>query len=215
MIIREFIKATLQERIRSNTFQFNKFKSLIPGQGGNMDAFVTYAEKHLEKLGEGSSRKVFLLGSQKVLKVATNAFGTRQNREEVMTSQDPKTHSIIAKVREYDKNGYVWLVADLVKEFQTEKELKQELGINTRSYFADLIEDIFGNAKIDKLMLDYSIDKNNEKLKEFIITLQNLINSYKMKQGDLERSDHFGMSRDSLVVLLDYGFNDNTNTRYR
>jgi len=127
--LRNYVRLILSERIRAKdpsssssrkaTFNMNDFKKLKqndPLEG----TFLKYAKRNLQRLGEGSSREVFLLSSQKVLKVAVNEKGIAQNEAEIDVYTNPKTRPIISKVYDYG-SGYEWLVSELVRELTYEK----------------------------------------------------------------------------------------------
>ena len=62
-LIESLTKEVLQEVLRG--FKFNQFKAI-----DNPTERVQYADDNLPILGEGSSRSVYALGSNKVLKIA-------------------------------------------------------------------------------------------------------------------------------------------------
>lgn len=100
-LLKEHIVLTL-ERIRKrikerSSFDFNEFRNIK-----NTQKRLAYAENKLEDMGEGSSRKVFLLSSKKVLKIATNNLGYAQNEGEVEIYTNPSTKPIVAQVYDHD-----------------------------------------------------------------------------------------------------------------
>lgn len=73
-----------------------------------------YALRSLQQIGQGSSRRVFVLSSRYVLKVAMKDAGRAQNLFEYKLSNDPTVSPVLAKVHDADPKG-LWLVSDLVK----------------------------------------------------------------------------------------------------
>lgn len=70
----------------------------------------------LPYLGSGSSRAVWALSSSKVIKLARNdKGGIRQNKAEVEVWTNPSTKGIAAEIYDFDSDGYVWVISELVK----------------------------------------------------------------------------------------------------
>lgn len=66
-------------------------------------AKLRYCETHLQKLGSGSSRAVYRVDDEKVLKVAKNAKGLAQNQAE--SDWGLQNYSITAKTFDRDEDG--------------------------------------------------------------------------------------------------------------
>jgi len=92
-----------------------------------------YANEHLELLGVGSARSVFLLSSRYVLKMARGdrgfSFekGTAQNEAEVDVYTDPRTKPIVTKIYDFDPKKYTWVVSELVRPL-SHKEFVSTVG---------------------------------------------------------------------------------------
>lgn len=75
----------LFERIRSRTFDWNEFVN-VTSTGKPKEKInhaLQYADEHgLLKLGEGNTRRVFVLSSRMVLKIALDDYGRQQNKRE-------------------------------------------------------------------------------------------------------------------------------------
>lgn len=94
-ITEEQLKAIIREMAYPVGFGMEQMLSLP-----SYSARVRYCSQRLRKIGEGSSRIVFAVDNEKVLKVAKNRKGVAQNKEE---GEDWKqTYCCFAKV--YDKS---------------------------------------------------------------------------------------------------------------
>lgn len=72
-----------------------------------------YLENHLEKLGTGSSRIVFRVDDEKVIKLAKNPKGLAQNEEEI--SKGDWDVDIFAEVFDSDQDNF-WIEMELARK---------------------------------------------------------------------------------------------------
>jgi hypothetical protein len=158
----------IEEKIRdrkgseSKRFNFKEFEQI----GSNQWTVANhYAKERLEKLGQGSSRAVYVLSSRYVLKIATNQAGFAQNKLEMEMSQDRGVSHILANVHKAHPDG-MWLVSDLVKPmdyfFEPGKEFIKVAGFD----FYDLFDSSERNNRLEIYLDDI------EMTKELIISLQ-------------------------------------------
>lgn len=130
--LRAIIHEEVGEAIRqagSRPFDINIFKSLRSAYEA-----AEYADERLEELGTGSSRKVFLLSSGKVLKIAygkQNA-GKAQNQEEVNVFTNPKSRPVVAKVFDYDPS-FRWIISELVKPLGDGDYVASRFGVDNET----------------------------------------------------------------------------------
>lgn len=80
-------------------FSLDTLKSL-----GSYAKRVKYCQEHLQKIGSGSSRVVFAVDNEKVLKVAKNEKGIAQNQEE-MQDWRQSYYDCFAKVYDATEDG--------------------------------------------------------------------------------------------------------------
>lgn len=80
-------------------FSLDTLKSL-----GSYSKRVKYCQEHLQRIGAGSSRVVFAVDSEKVLKVAKNEKGIAQNQEE-MQDWRQEYYDCFAKVYDATEDG--------------------------------------------------------------------------------------------------------------
>lgn len=144
ILVEEAVSELLQETFRG--FNFKKFKSISDPR-----LRIQYAEKHLPKLGEGSSRTAFGFKSGKVLKIAGSFIESRtaegflspedpvfkesvekglaQNEAEVEIFTNPKLKPVVVPIVDFDHQNYSWVIAEAVKEFKNEQEFKKVTNI--------------------------------------------------------------------------------------
>ena len=93
---------------------------------------VKYCEKHLgDHIGMGSSRVVFQIDDNKVLKLAWNECGREQNLEEVEWSNKP--YIIFPKVYSYDKDYGDWMISEYVLPAK-EEDFERCIGLTWKEF---------------------------------------------------------------------------------
>ena len=119
-----------EEKKASSGFDFNFFKTL-----GTIPARLNYAKKFLEQLGAGlgTSRETFKLSANRVLKIAKNEAGVAQTEAELEFIRNNSIPRNFTTIEEFDPKGN-WIVAELVKPFESEREFAIETGIDYQFY---------------------------------------------------------------------------------
>lgn len=195
-VLREYVTLILLEKIRSKKgqkgimgdhFDMKKFESLF-----DYHVMIGYANKFLEKLGQGSSRVAFLVSNRYVLKIAMNEKGLAQNEAEIAVYTNPKSRPVVAKVYRSD-DEYKWVLSELVKPLQSTSEFKALSGIQWATFV-----NIMNDSVKDKKPL--------ENKSPFLSAIVHTALENSLMPGDLESVDHYGKTADGRVVLLDYGF---------
>lgn len=141
---------TLLEKLRG-TFNWAQFKALASDDVvESLYEMEEYCQRTLGRpVGKGSSRIVFALSSNKVLKLAQpNAHekGLAQNELEVETFTNPKMRPVLAAIYEYDPK-YLWVVAEITRPFQETMKIEQALGLNMSS-LEELLKGTIGDVRI-------------------------------------------------------------------
>lgn len=191
-LLKEYVRLVL-EKIRTvkgdspfgEKFNFDKFKQMP-----NIHMMNAYAESFLQDLGEGSSRKAYVLSATKALKIAKNEKGIAQNETELDVFTNPKTKPMVAKIHSYDP-GYQWLIADVVRPLQDQSEFEDLTGMSFIGFTNKVQAEIEGEG--------YTKNK-------LVIDTANTIRSTNLLMGDVALVDHWGKTPDGRIVLLDYGF---------
>ncbi len=226
--ISQIIKESMEEKLRAlPSFNWNAFKKLP------FEQLENYALDNLEELGSGSSRRVFLLSSGKVLKIAVNKAGVAQNKAEIDAWTTPGVKNIIAAV--YDAHPkYWWLVSELAKTSRTGdifnryfegKQVFPNHGAGPIGYFEEML-DVFENAsgnlrqRIERT-ISYMIvnefmskDANMSKIADFLASVWKFTKMTPTTMDDIKRADHYGLTADGRLVIIDYGFTEEVGQKY-
>lgn len=112
-LLENAIEVLISEVLRG--FNLNKFKT-IPSIIGR----IKYANSILPKLGKGSSRIVYALSSDKVLKIALNDKGFAQNNAELELYTSPETKPVVAKIYDASPDNS-WLISEIVQPFSNSR----------------------------------------------------------------------------------------------
>lgn len=204
-LISEFIQLELvTEKIRrrqtiktvkddiSHKFDIRFFKTLHVNR-----QIVIYALKRLEKIGEGSSRIAFVLGQNKVLKVAKSNAGRAQNKVELDVYTNPKSRPIVAKITDYDP-GFNWLISETAREANA-LDFDEILNLDEGD------GDSFVHS-LEYLDADYVKRRFGQKALKLFLNIGSLSHENKLLYGDIMKFSSWGVTADRRLVLLDYGF---------
>ena len=156
--------------------------------------------------GRGSSRVVFQIDDNKVLKLALNNKGIAQNQAE----DDGYLQSIGLSPKIFNNdNGYKWLVSEFVLPAK-QQDFKECLGIDFEEFCAFIRACFrlrFGVNTYGKRIDEYRYRELVE-YNETCATFDDYIGNYNPPMGDLLRIENYGMvKRDNYIdiVLLDSG----------
>lgn len=187
----------------------------------NINSFkdrYNYCLQHIGKpCGRGSSRIVFQLTDDKILKLAYNQKGIAQNQAE-----DDVYICVSPKVFDRDME-YKWLVSEYVLPAK-EQDFKECLGLSFQQ-FCDFIASIYYYRFNDgRLCVQYEImdeEPFNQLLEENedLLEFDDYIGNYRPPYGDLMRICNYGMVMRNgypTIVLLDSGLTEEIlNKHYR
>jgi hypothetical protein len=150
---------------------------------------LQYAEEHgLLKLGEGSTRRVFVLTPKLALKVAIDDDGRAQNKKEDAAYY--KTHSpIITKVFK-NSHDYSWIVSELVRPVKSDQEFYDLTGLERSS---------------NRFTLGLFAQKRELEKNDFLQELTKFCQKMKIADYDIDRIEQYGVTADQRIVLLDFG----------
>lgn len=208
---------------RKQSFSINNLKN------SNRKNIRNYLDQRLEVVGQGTSRRVYILNSRKVIKLATNDAGIEQNKLEYEVANS-KFSPLVTRI--YDNHPqYYWIIADLVRP------ISSHVLDPIHSSYNELYTDELDNERTDfgKDYIDYSkitderfqdvetaLDYNKDQIKDFIkrrnfskeekdklLLLNEFKNTFSISIGDLFHLYHWGKTPDGRVVILDYGLNTN------
>jgi len=169
----------------------------------------------LQYLGIGSSRIAYALDSDRVVKIATNAAGLKQNELEVFAGNDPMVDAILARVLDYSDDFY-WVVAERVTPLdEMNIKMAEEMTGVTWSKVLDAVG-LPGRKEYDRTepMAGIKVDLDSKSKvssgclggDEFLDAVRTFVGRYKgMLLGDLTKVSSWGRNKRGCLVLLDYG----------
>lgn len=167
---------------------------------------IDYAKANLQRLGSGTSRVVYKVDEQKVLKIAKNKKGVMQNSIEI----DYRNQSMLfAEV--FDFHNYsLWVEMEYVKKM-TRKKFKELIGYD--------VDDIFLIFKRNNRFLSAENKiKIEEMLKnEYVKEIDSLVQNYKFLIGDFLKLDSWGIAireNKEVPLLIDFGLTDDVFYEY-
>jgi hypothetical protein len=163
---------------------------------------LVYCRSKLKKLGSGSSREVFEIDSDWVIKVAKNEKGIGQNEIEsdygVVSMYD-----FLPKIKEDDGEERFVIVERCekinAKEFEKLTKIDFKFFCQFLSYY-NLIEVQHKNVKFPE-----NIDKELNDEDSFIFQIRDFLGTTDSLPGDFEKLSSFG-KRDNKIKVIDWGF---------
>jgi mRNA-degrading endonuclease RelE of RelBE toxin-antitoxin system len=211
-LIREFIQESELMEDYPSSFDMETFKSLRSHAGRNR-----YAQEHLQRLSSGSSRIVYKIDDEKVLKLAKNDKGVAQNEVEIEYGQYSDIDDVVAKIFDYDEENNLWVEMELARKVRP-SDFKNIIGYSfedyklaIRNYGIDT-----GNNKGSKYPLSKQLVEDMWE-NEFMYEMFSFIGNYAVPTGDLERTSSYGLvKRDGQdkIVLIDYGLTHEVYSSY-
>ena len=165
----------------------------------------SYLDNHAKFLGKGSTRWVYDLGDERVLKLAKKPGDRESNRQEVITSKCLHDSDIIAHVLDHDVDGD-WLIMEKAQLFKSNSEFlnhfNQALGLPEEIEFK--IED--DESDIVGTFIGYPTSRNEWLTKhpsKWWKDVQKSVNSCHLTLDDIWYTN-LGLV-DNHLVFLDYG----------
>ena len=214
------INMTLQEEL-------SKMKSIMGinedyPTNFNMDDFkqitsfkkrIEYCNTNLKRIGSGSSRAVYQIDDEKVLKLAMNAKGLAQNEHEIKLSNYYDIKDIVANV--FDKEAKnLWLEMELARKL-TESDFQRISGFRFQD-FAAAMENYY-NKTLKHIKNTYPVPEDKEitdrmwNEEGFAYNMLCFLGTYELPVGDFLRINSYGIVKRNgadTIVLIDYGISD-------
>lgn len=178
-------------------------------------AKMRYCQQHLgQHVGRGSSRIVYQIDDEKVLKLAFNEKGIAQNQEESYGYK--QRYDFIPKIFETD-NDYQWIICEYVLPAK-KSDFKYCLGISWDE-FDDFVNTVF--SQFSRYYIGHDLDyeemgqmaENNEMLWE----LKEYIENMQLVNNDITRISNWGLAKrngNAYLVFLDHGLSDSVYNQY-
>lgn len=190
----------------------------------SFSARVAYCKKYLgSPVGNGSSRVVFQIDDETVLKLAKNQKGVGQNESEYRKGNDYYSRDWFPRVYNgSDGNNFMWIVSEYVIPAKAD-DFRKVIGVP----FRDVQEFTMALSKSHGRYADnrsYNIVRNmydkyeqNDDAIDVFNTLHMMMADYEMEIGDFTRITNWGLTlRDGKETLLplDAGFTADVFNKY-
>lgn len=208
--LRKYIKNVLRENFSllgedyPKQFDMNVFKSLKTFQQR-----IDYCQNNLKRLGSGSSRIVYQIDKDKVLKLAKNKKGVEQNETEIDRGSGSYFSSILAQVFDSHPDG-LWVEMELARKINAgEFRMLTQFQINDiGKYLINFQEENNGHKPryhFQKPLLD-RLDND-----EFVQQLREFVAGTDAMAGDLGQISSYGVvhrNGGEELVLIDFGITE-------
>lgn len=213
--MKEFIKTLLRESLLGEEYPINwdieEFKKL-----NSFKARVDYCNQNLTKIASGSSRIVYKIDDEKVLKLAKNRKGLAQNEVEIEYSNYYDIKDVVANVFDSDDNN-LWVEMELARKV-SKSIFKNIVGVDFETYCNFLNYNYYTNVKPNSRM-SYSKPENIDELydNEFISVMNDFMVGYNLPVGDLKRLSTYGLVNrygEDTIVMIDYGLTEDVYSSY-
>lgn len=210
------IKSFILSEAMSDEFSFDTLKSLKTFRDRK-----NYCDKYLGfNVGSGSSRLVYQLDDEKVLKLAKNEKGIAQNEQEYSFGQEKfvdVTPHIFNEMCDIVK--FTFIVSEYVLPAK-EKDFIELYGINFNTFISviNTVSVWYGRKRSlgTKVLSDEEMEylqEENPDIKEFV----DYVSNYQPPIGDMLRLANYGMvmrEGSPQIVLLDSGLSDEVYNKY-
>ena len=206
------VENSVEEMAYPASFNMEAFKS-IPSYAGK----IKYCKEKLGKqLGSGSSRMVFPIDNEKVLKLAKNEKGIAQNEAEC--DYFLQQIGLFAKIYDTD-DDYKWVEMQLARK-ATAADFKKFFGYPFKVIcaYVDYVHSLYARRSSYDFR-DHSYDNLFKQIGDsdayydsvFYMLYEYMANTQLNAIGDLKRLSSWGVvseNGEESLVIIDYGLND-------
>lgn len=212
------VENSVEEMAYPASFNMEAFKA-IPSYAGK----IKYCKEKLGKqLGQGSSRMVFPIDDEKVLKLAMNEKGVAQNEAECEWFL--QKIGLFAKVYDCDED-YKWIEMQVARKAMA-SDFKKFFGYPFKVIcaYVDYVHNMYSRRRSYR---DTSYDNLFHQIEEseeynngdsvFYMLYEYLANYQLEAIGDLQRLSSWGVVKEDgqeSLVIIDYGLNDSVAQDY-
>ena len=184
-------------------FNLKNFKEL-----SSYSKKLNYAKEHLGKpIGNGTSRVVYRVDENKVLKLAKNQKGIAQNESESNWYNDSYYENIIAQVLDFDEENNYWVEMELAYRAK-KSDFNKLWDIDFDKLHLYLLNKVAENNGRRRM---FHIDKNVEEKfdeNEYVGHLLSYIMDSGLVVGDAAKLNSWGIvhrPQGDYLVLIDFG----------
>lgn len=171
---------------------------------------LIYCRTKLKKLGVGSSREVFEIDSNWVIKVAKNDKGLAQNNVEGDYSAT-RMYDFIPKIKDKDDEDR-WVIVEKCEKI-TKKEFESLTKLSFEFFCQFLREYDKIEVKCMKVKFSEEVEKELNDEDSFIYSVRDLLGNYDMLPGDFEKLNSFG-KHNNKIKIIDWGFTKEVHKTY-
>ena len=178
---------------------------------------INYCKNHLGKqLSSGSSRIVWQIDNNRVLKLAKNRKGIAQNEAEYGNCQDYYMGHLFAQVFDYDKENFLWIIAENCRKPKN-SDFKKLYGLSYKEFANLAIK--FGNVyKRNSRLLETPTEEEYDFFMENCPDWCSYITDYQpYSVPEIIRLNNLGVASrpdGDAIVIIDSGFNENVHKQY-
>lgn len=207
-LMKEMGHELISEMAYPSSFNFDEFR-----QCKSFAERVRYCEARLERIAQGSSRIVYRVDDEKVLKLAKNKKGVAQNQVEYRLGTEPY-YTCFADVYEYEESG-LWIEMELCQKAK-KNDFKKIYGIPFEALccmIRNQSNNVIGGAYNPYSQYEYIVDEvwgsEESPVQDLFMSLQDYIGCEMLSGvGDLCRISSWGINNEGQFILIDYGLDD-------
>lgn len=177
----------------------------------SFNARIQYCQGRLKRISSGSSRIVYQIDQEKVLKLAKNTKGLAQNEAEVSASNDYmiQQYGLTANVFEHHREHH-WVEMELAQKLSP-KSFQTISGFSWKD-FQTAIHNAWvgsnGSRHDSALPLAPETYEAMWEDHDFVFQVFDYIGNFDLPVGDLQRTSSWGIVQregDPTIVMIDYG----------
>ena len=205
MKLSNILKEVLSEEYPKE-FSMEQFNSINSYRGK-----IKYVQSLLPRISSGSSRIVYKIDDEKVLKLAKNKKGLAQNEVEGTPDWYRDSMELFAKVFDVDDKNYFWIEMELAKKV-SRSQFKKLTGF-TIEEISDLMFYCYSrsNQGHQTKLKDPELEKRAYEEDSFYMKLEEFIGNYDVNPLDFGKLNSYGeVVRNGVptIVIIDYGLSN-------
>lgn len=215
-----FTEEELEEAAYPSNFNIEEFKN-IP----NFKDRIKYCGERLQKIGSGSSRIVYKIDENTVLKLAKNKKGIAQNEKEAECGRDYYLRGLelFAETYDFDKNG-LWIEMQYARVAKP-SDFKRITGFDFE-FIQQWIDYCYSsyqnryNARYNYISpenMELFNDSNFWDEIEYttLSSINDYLSNYQVEMtGDLKKMSSWGVTNDDRLVIIDFGIDEEIYNAY-
>ena len=180
---------------------------------------IAYCEENLQRISSGSSRIVYQIDNEKVLKLAKNKKGIAQNETEIEWGGDSHYEDILAHVFDSDPNN-LWVEMELARKVNR-KTFEQVLGYDLESFatylkyfdYTNIRRDAGQSEMFKRMLTNADVEAGEPGFEfftedEFANGITGFMYNTDTPNGDYVRLSSYGLVKRNGkddIVLIDFG----------